>query len=434
MSRPILEVRDVQKSFQRGGQSEILVLDKTSLTLNEGEIVCILGKSGSGKSTLLRIIAGLMQPSKGFRYYKQEPAHGSVPNLSMVFQNFALLPWLSVLENVELGLESSQVSDKEKRERSLSAIDMVGLDGFESAYPRELSGGIAQRVGLARALVVDPEIMLLDEPFSALDILTAENLRGDLINLWTSKKTNLKNMLIVTHNIEEAVYMADRILIFGSDPGNIRSELSVNMAHPRDDCDDELEEMVDKVYQTIADVNFQAKQTGTKFRTIRVSHRLPAVAVSNITGLLEFLVSGDGMEHAELAEVADEMHLGLDEILSVAEALEILRFASVIEGRFQLTQIGDAFAKASMLDQKKLFARQMLDHIPVAAYVRETLERAEDHTMHESELLIILQEKLSEVASRRVLRTIVDWGRYAELFAYNVNLGVLSLEDPTVDG
>lgn len=433
MSGPILEVRDVQKSFQRGQQAEILVLDKTSITLNEGEIVCLLGKSGSGKSTLLRIIAGLMSPSKGFRYYKQEPAYGSVPNLSMVFQNFALLPWLSVLENVELGLESSNISLKEKRERALSAIDMVGLDGFESAYPRELSGGIAQRVGLARALVVDPEIMLLDEPFSALDILTAENLRGDLINLWTSKKTNLKSMLLVTHNIEEAVYMGDRILIFGSDPGNIRSELTCSLPHPRDDVDDELEEMVDKVYQKISEVNFQAKTTGARFRTIRVAHRLPSVAVSNITGLLEFLISGEGMEHAELSEVADEMHLGLDDMLPVAEALEILRFASVVEGRFNLTPIGDAFAKASILDQKKIFARQLLDHIPVAAYVRETLEKAEDHTMHESDLLAILGDKLSEVASRRVLRTIVDWGRYAELFAYNVNTGVLSLEDPSVD-
>ncbi|MEC7030775.1 MAG: nitrate/sulfonate/bicarbonate ABC transporter ATP-binding protein [Pseudomonadota bacterium] len=433
MSEAILEVRDIQKSFHRGAQAEILVLDKTSLTLNEGEIVCLLGKSGSGKSTLLRIIAGLIQPSKGFRFYKQQPAVGSVPNLSMVFQNFALLPWMSVLENVELGLESVALSAKEKKDKALKAIDMVGLDGFESAYPRELSGGIAQRVGLARALVANPEIILLDEPFSALDILTAENLRGDLINLWTSQKTNLKTMLIVTHNIEEAVYMADRILIFGSDPGNIRAEMAVTLAHPRDDKEAELQDLVDQVYQTISDVNFQAKQTGARFRNIRVSHRLPSVAVSNISGLLEFLVSGEGMDHAELSEVADEMHLGLDEMLPVAEALEILRFASVVSGRFNLTPIGDSFAKASILDQKKIFARQLLDHIPIVAYVRETLEKAQDHTMHESDLLSVLQEQLSEVASRRVLRTTVDWGRYAELYAYNVNSGVLSLEDPSVD-
>lgn len=433
MSEVILEVRDIQKSFNRREQAEILVLDKTSLTLNEGEIVCLLGKSGSGKSTLLRIIAGLIQPSKGFRYYKQEPAVGSVPNLSMVFQNFALLPWMSVLENVELGLESTNLSTKNKKDKALQAIDMVGLDGFESAYPRELSGGIAQRVGLARALVGNPEVMLLDEPFSALDILTAENLRGDLINLWTSKKTNLKTMLIVTHNIEEAVYMADRILIFGSDPGNIRAEMKVSLAHPRDDKEAQLEKLVDQVYQTISEVNFQTKKTGSKFKTIMVSHRLPSVAVSNISGLLEFLVSSEGLDNVELSEVADEMHLGLDEMLPVAEAIEILRFASVSSGRFNLTSIGDNFAKASILDQKKIFARQLLDHIPLAAYVRETLERAQDHTMHESVLLSVLQDQLSEVASRRVLRTIVDWGRYAELFAYNVNSGVLSLEDPSAD-
>ncbi len=433
MSEVILEVRDIQKSFNRREQAEILVLDKTSLTLNEGEIVCLLGKSGSGKSTLLRIIAGLIQPSRGFRFYKQEPAVGSVPNLSMVFQNFALLPWMSVLENVELGLESTSLSTKDKKDKALQAIDMVGLDGFESAYPRELSGGIAQRVGLARALVGNPEVMLLDEPFSALDILTAENLRGDLINLWTSKKTNLKTMLIVTHNIEEAVYMADRILIFGSDPGNIRAEMKVSLAHPRDDKEAQLEKLVDQVYQTISEVNFQTKKTGSKFKTIMVSHRLPSVAVSNITGLLEFLVSSEGLDNVELSEVADEMHLGLDEMLPVAEAIEILRFASVSSGRFNLTSIGDNFAKASILDQKKIFARQLLDHIPIAAYVRETLERAQDHTMHESDLLSVLQDQLSEVASRRVLRTIVDWGRYAELFAYNVNSGVLNLEDPSAD-
>ncbi|MCP8352269.1 nitrate/sulfonate/bicarbonate ABC transporter ATP-binding protein [Candidatus Synchoanobacter obligatus] len=430
MAGPILEIKDVKKSFHRGSQSEILVLDDISLSLNEGEVVCLLGKSGSGKSTLLRIIAGLIQPSNGFRYYKQQPAFGGVKNLSMVFQHFALLPWMSVLENVELGLESSGMSTTDRRDKALKAIDMVGLDGFESAYPKELSGGIAQRVGLARALVVDPEIMLLDEPFSALDILTAENLRGDLINLWTSKKTNLKSMLIVTHNIEEAVYMADRILIFGSDPGKVKSEMRIDLAHPRDDKDEEMAELVDQVYQTIAEVNFQAKRAGMRFRTIRLGHMLPSVPVSNITGLLEFLVSGDGSEHAELSEVAEEMHLGLDEILPVAEAVEILRFATVSGGRFQLTPTGDGFAKASILDQKKLFARQLLDHVPVAVYVRGTLENVENHTMHESELLGVLQEKMSEVASRRVLRTIVDWGRYAELFAYNVNSGVLSLEDP----
>lgn len=428
--KPILEVRDIKKAFHKNNQADIVVLDETSLALYPGEVVALLGTSGSGKSTLLRIIAGLMKPTKGFRYYNQEPVVGAIPKLSMVFQNFALLPWLSVLENVELALDATEYTSEEKRNKALKAIDMVGLDGFESAYPRELSGGIAQRVGLARALVVDPEIMLLDEPFSALDVLTAENLRGDLINLWVSKKTNLKSMLIVTHKIEEAVYMADRILIFGSDPGNIRSEMRIDLPHPRDDQEDQLDKLTDLVYQTISEVNFAAKRTGAKFRNIRMSYRLPAVAVSNITGLLEFLVSAEGLEHPELSEVADEMHLGLDEILPVAESLEILRFASISNGRFVLTAVGDQFAKASILDQKKIFARQLLDHIPLAVYVRETLEGASGHTMHESELLSVLQETLSEVASRRVLRTIVDWGRYAELFAYNVNSGVLSLEDP----
>lgn len=432
--KPIIELKDIQKSFQKRADSKVMVLDQVDLSISEGEVVCLLGTSGSGKSTLLRIIAGLIQPSKGFRYYNQEPVAGSIPKLSMVFQNFALLPWLTVLENVELGLESSDFDKKVRREKALKAIDVVGLDGFESAYPRELSGGISQRVGLARALVVDPEVILLDEPFSALDVLTAENLRSDLISLWTSQKTNLKSMFMVTHNIEEAVYMADRVLIFGSDPGNVRSELKIDLPHPRDGQEAALDELTDKVYQTITDVNFQAKRAGTRFRTIRMGYRLPSVAVSSLTGLLEFLISAEGLANADLSDVADEMHLGLDDILPVAEALEILRFASVANGRFNITPVGDVFAKASILDRKKIFARQLLDHIPLAVYVRETLERALGHTMREEELLGVLQEKLSEVASRRVLRTMVDWGRYAELFAYNVNAGVLSLEDPSADG
>ena len=429
-SSPIIEVRDIQKAFDKQFGSQVLVLDQVSLSLYPGEIVCLLGTSGSGKSTLLRILAGLVQPSKGFRYYNGQAVFGVIPKLSMVFQNFALLPWLTVLQNVELALESIEKDPGVRREKALKVIDVVGLDGFESAYPRELSGGISQRVGLARALVVDPEVILMDEPFSALDVLTAENLRGDLINLWLSKKSNLKSMFIVTHNIEEAVLMADRILIFGSDPGCVRSEIRVTAPHPREDHEKEISALIDQVYQQIANVNLQAKRLGTRFRTIHMDYRLPNVAVSNLTGLLEFLASSEGLTHAELSEVADEMHLGLDELLPVAEALDILRFASVSDGRFNLTHIGESFARASILDRKKIFARQLLDHVPLAVHVRESLEQSTSHMFHEGHLLTVLQKNLSEVASRSVLRTMVDWGRYAELFAYNMNTGMLSLEDP----
>ncbi|MDC3180691.1 nitrate/sulfonate/bicarbonate ABC transporter ATP-binding protein [Gammaproteobacteria bacterium] len=427
---PIIELKDIKKSFQKGLRKEILVLDHVSLEIQPNEIICLLGTSGSGKSTMLRILAGLIPPTSGFRYYKQQPVVGIIPKLSMVFQQFALLPWLTVLQNVELAIEAEVLDVEMRRARALKAIDIVGLDGFESAYPRELSGGISQRVGLARALVVDPEIILLDEPFSALDVLTAENLRGDLINLWTSKKTNLKSMLMVTHNIEEAVYMADRILIFGSDPGCVKSEMKVSLSHPRDDKEDEMAKLVDEVYRKIADINFQSKRSGTRFRTVLVNHRLPNVAVSNITGLLEFLASAEQNEQYDLSDVAEEMHLDIDELLPVAESLEILRFASVAQGKFNLAQIGEDFANASILDQKKIFARQLLDHIPLAKYVRGRIEHSTNHSMHKDALLDVLQDKLSEVASQSVLRTMIDWGRYAELFAYNDNNGMLSLEDP----
>ena len=197
----IMSVRDVKKSFKKKGAPELLVLDHVDFDVKENEIIAILGKSGSGKSTLLRILAGLMHTTSGDVYYRDQKIAEPVDGLTMVFQHFALLPWLTVLENVELGLEAQGVSKNERRQRALKAIDIVGLDGFESAYPKELSGGMSQRVGFARALVVDPEILLMDEPFSALDVLTADNLRNDLIDIWQSHKTNIKSVILVTHNI-----------------------------------------------------------------------------------------------------------------------------------------------------------------------------------------------------------------------------------------
>src|ERR1700687_5012472 len=244
----LLDISGVCRSFPKGSGEELLVLEKVDLTIRSGEIVGLLGRSGSGKSTLLRIIAGLIAPSSGDAKCRGETIIGPPNGVSMVFQSFALFPWLTVLQNVELGLEALGVESTERRTRALAAIDLIGLDGFESAYPKELSGGMRQRVGFARALVVNPDVLLLDEPFSALDVLTAETLRGDLMDLWLGQRIPTKGILFVSHNIEEAVEIADRILIFGSDPGQIRSEIAVPLARPRDWGSPGFRQIVDQVY------------------------------------------------------------------------------------------------------------------------------------------------------------------------------------------
>src|SRR6202041_3938221 len=245
---PLLQCTDVRKAFPKPDGAELLVLEGMNLELREGQIVGLLGRSGSGKSTLLRLIAGLSEPSAGQLRYMGKPISGPAPGIAMVFQSFALFPWLTVFENVALGLEAQRMSRPEIRKRSLAAIDLIGLDGFESAYPRELSGGMRQRVGFARALVVHPNILLMDEPFSALDVLTAETLRTDFLDLWGEGKLPIKGVLLVTHNIEEAVLMCDRILLFSTNPGRIIREIAVDLRQPRNRLDPQFRELVENIY------------------------------------------------------------------------------------------------------------------------------------------------------------------------------------------
>src|SRR5215475_7243998 len=246
---PLIDFCGVSRVFPKGSGEDLLVLDQVDLTIRSGEIVGLLGRSGSGKSTLLRIIAGLIAPSSGDARCRGEIIQGPPNGVALVFQSFALFPWLTVLQNVELGLEALGIDAAERRTRALAAIDLIGLDGFESAYPKELSGGMRQRVGFARALVVHPDLLLMDEPFSALDVLTAETLRTDMIDLWMEGRLPIKSVLIVTHNIEEAVLMCDRILVFSSNPGRVARELKVELPHPRNRLDPAFRQLVDSLYE-----------------------------------------------------------------------------------------------------------------------------------------------------------------------------------------
>lgn len=428
----LIEVRDVQKSFKTGDRQELLVLQDINFRMNAGEVVAILGKSGSGKSTLLRIIAGLVQPTQGTVFYRGQPVYGPARGISMVFQTFALMPWLTVLQNVELGLEAQGIDRDERRERALKAIDTIGLDGFETAFPKELSGGMRQRVGFARALVVNPDLLLMDEPFSALDVLTADNLKSDLLDLWETKKTGLNGILFVTHNIEEAILLADRIIVFNSNPGSIRGELKVTLPHPRSDLDPRFRNQIDRVYTLMTTPVLQTESGGGTegHPPIDLGYRLPDASIAEITGLLETLNAPENNGKMDLPDVADTLMLDIDELFPLTELLEILHFAKVSKGDITITDEGRAFVEADILERKKIFLRHLKKYVPLARYIYDRLMRHPRHRALEENFLSLLEDYLTEKEAARVLRTVIEWGRYAELFAYDYNAGVLSLENP----
>lgn len=423
-SHILIDVKAVKKFFKKNDRQELLVLDDVNLKLKEGEIVALLGKSGSGKSTLLRIIAGLTRASSGSVHCGEQEVLSPVPGVSMVFQNFALMPWLTVLQNVELGLEAQGVGREERRSRALKAIDTVGLDGFESAYPKELSGGMCQRVGFARAMVVNPDVLLMDEPFSALDVLTAENLRNDLIDLWRNNETSIKSILIVTHNIEEAAFLADRILIFSTNPGKIRSEISVDLPHPRMNQSREFRALVNSVYTAMT------ASEGAKYKAIDLGYRLPKITISELAGFIETLSSPEYEKRVDLPELSEELHLDVDDLFPITEMLEIVRFASVSDGDIELMPAAHDFINADILERKQIFAKHLLQYVPLVRHIRVVLDGRPGHRASKQRFLGELEDYLSEDAAEEVLTIAIDWARYAEVFAYDFNTGVLSLENP----
>lgn len=428
MSETIIAIEGLRKSFKKASAQDLLVLEDVNFKLHEGEIVALLGKSGSGKSTLLRIIAGLIAPTDGTVTYRGTPVTRPVDGIAMVFQSFALMPWLTVLENVELGLEAQGVSRSERRHRAIEAIDIIGLDGFESAFPKELSGGMRQRVGFARALVINPDVLLMDEPFSALDVLTAENLKSDLLELWKEKKTNTNGILLVTHNIEEAATLADRIVIFGNDPGYIRAELPVTLPQPREPESPEFRALVDKIYTLMTTGPKEKAKRAQRERQIGLGYRLPEVEPSELTGLIETMTSFE--ERIDLPELADELMMNIDDLFPILETLEILGFAQVSAGDIQLSELGKQFSEADLQERKQLFAQRLLEKVPLARYIRRILDEKVGHRVSEERFLSKLEDYLSEKEAEGVLRIMIDWGRYAEIFAYDFNTGILSLENP----
>jgi len=420
----ILSVRNVSRGFGKT-DDERLVLEDANLSLREGEIVGLLGRSGSGKSTLLRIISGLIEPTAGEVTWLGKPLDGPAKGVAMVFQTFALFPWLTVLQNVEAGLEAQGVGARERRERALAAIDLIGLDGFENAYPRELSGGMRQRVGFARALVVDPKLMLMDEPFSALDVLTAETLRTDLLDLWTQGRLPIKAVLIVTHNIEEAVFMCDRILVLSSNPGRVVAEIKVPFKHPRNRLDPAFRKLVDDIYAKMT-----ARQTGeTTKKGLELGSWLPRVSTNLMAGLIETLAAAPYHGRADMPEIARSLHLEVDDLFPIAEVLQNLGFADVREGDVLLTPPARVFAEFGTQERKMMFAEHLLAHVPLAARIKKVLNERPGHRAPRVRFEQELEDFLSDGAAEETLDTVIDWGRYGEIFSYNDQSEIFSLED-----
>ena len=428
----ILNVDKVTQVFETGsGETRAPVLSEVSLSLKAGEIVAMLGRSGSGKSTLLRIISGLTRPTEGTVTISGKPVDGPAKDVAMVFQSFALFPWLDVLENVEMGLRADGVSLDETRERALKAIDTIGLDGFESAFPKELSGGMRQRVGFARALVMQPKILLMDEPFSALDVLTAETLRTDLLDLWQEGRIPIKAILMVTHNIEEAVLMADRILVLSSNPGRIASEIPVALPHPRDRLDQEFRALVEHIYALMTQ-RPEAKPVAAReaAAAMGLGLSLPLVSTNSLAGMLEEIAAPPYNGEADLPHLADSLQLEIDDLFPLGETLQLLRLADFEEADIKLTPLGRRFVDMDVDQRKKAFGEQLLAHIPLASHIKRVLDERPTHRAPASRFREELEDYMSEDYAERTLRAITNLGRYGELFAYDENAQTFSFEDP----
>ena len=426
---PLLEVRACRQSYHNDSTSDLLVLEDVNLTLHSGEIVGLLGRSGSGKSTLLRIVAGLLRPTAGEVRWRGAPLTGPAPGIAMVFQSFALFPWLTVRENVQLGLEAQGVPRAEREKRAEEAIDLIGLGGYDGAYPKELSGGMRQRVGLARALVVHPDLLLMDEPFSALDVLTAETLRTDLIDLWSEGRLPIRSVLMVTHNIEEAVLMCDRILVFASSPGRVASELAVPFAHPRNRLDPAFRQMVDDIYALMTRRVPAARPATAGTPDVTLATPLHPVSTNLLAGLVETVAAPPYDGRADLPALAASLQLEADELLPLGETLQLLGLGVLEEGDIRLTDSGREFAHADTERRKAIFAAALRAHVPLVAAIRRTLDERWNHRASAVRFSDELEDHMSPDYAENTLRAAISWGRYAELFSYDREAQQFSLDD-----
>jgi NitT/TauT family transport system ATP-binding protein len=428
---PIIEARKLEKFYPQPDGSRIQVIAPTDLAVYPGQIIALLGPSGCGKSTMLRMLTGLSPTSAGTVYWHGHPVSGEAPNVSIVFQSFALFPWLTVIQNVEAPLEARGIAEMERHKRALRIIDAVGLDGFESAYPKELSGGMKQRVGVARALVVEPEVLFMDEPFSALDVLTAETLRGELLDLWMEKKIPTRAIFIVTHNIEEAVILADRIIVLGRNPAHIHAQFNVDIPHYRDRKDPRFVELVDLIYRALTKQDHPELPAETRQSAENAERRrilmLPHTRPGGMAGLLEILADQDG--RADLKALADELSLEVDALLPTVDTAVLLGMLKLADGVAIITPEGQAFAQGDIQERKTIFRGAALANVPLLRQMEQALKAKANRTLPAEFFQDLLDEHFSEDEARRQLETAIQWGRYAEIFDYDAATGKLTLTE-----
>jgi NitT/TauT family transport system ATP-binding protein len=421
----LLHLENVTRVFGQGDRIFTAVKD-INLDITSGEFVALLGPSGCGKSTLLRMITGLIAPSSGLVSYRGKPVAGVNPYATMVFQSFALYPWLSVLDNVSLALEARAVAVDQRHKQAERLIDLVGMDGFESAYPRELSGGMRQKVGFARALAVEPELLCLDEPFSALDVLSAEALRGELLELWTGGLLPIKAVLMVSHNIEEAIEMADRIVVMGKEPGHIVTQIQVELPRPRQRKDALFEALVDRIYGAIAGrTEPEAKEVGTAPGAPGPTRILPDSSVEELAGMLDHL-NLPNTTH-DLYKLDDELGIDMRDLIQTVEMAEMLGFVHVDAGDIKITPLGQTFAEASIQTRKEIFANRAR-RLPMIKWVIDMLSAAPDKNLPWKVFYTALSPEFPDELAERQLNIAIDWGRYAELIDYDDRDENLSLD------
>jgi NitT/TauT family transport system ATP-binding protein len=424
----IIEGRQIEKSYTQPDGREIQIIAPMNLSVESGIICALLGPSGSGKSTLLRILSGLTAPSSGTVLVHGQPLNGRTPNIGMVFQSFALFPWLTVLENVEAPLAARGMEHAERHRQAVQALATVGLKGFENAYPKELSGGMKQRVGFARALAVEPEVLFMDEPFSALDVLTAESLRRELMELWMKDQMPTKSIFLVTHNIEEAVLLADRVVVLGTHPAKIRADFRISLPQPRDRKTAEFLIYVDYIYKVMTQPELEAGPV-TKLPVVRkpTFQVLPHATAGGMAGLLEFLNDRGGRE--DMYHLAEELLMEVDDLFPIVDEAVLLGFANSTQGDVQLTPAGKEFADADIGTRKKLFRDAVLSHVTLIQQIRNALERKSDKAVPREFFRDILDEHLSQEEAQRQLDTALNWGRYAEIFTYDSQTDRLLLDE-----
>jgi NitT/TauT family transport system ATP-binding protein len=420
-----IDLQNIRMVFKRPTGESLPVLENINISMRDGEILGLLGRSGSGKSTLLRIAAGLIKPTSGIVNYKGSPLTGPAEGIAVVFQTFALFPWLTVLQNVIAGLEALRLPENVSRQRAEAAIDLIGLDGFQSAYPRELSGGMRQRVGFARALVTQPAVLLMDEPFSALDVLTAETLRTDFLDLWIEHRLPTRSVLIVTHNVEEAVMMCNRVLVLASNPGHVAAEIPIGLPHPRNRLDDEFRSVVDEIYSVLT-ARTVASIGALKGIHGGLAQPLPQASVNRMSGLIEKLAAAPFNGEAELGTLASSLNFEVDDLFPVAEALHMLEFAELTGAHIKLTAAGRVFAQSDTEQRKMLFKEHMLHFVPLMAHICRVLGERSDHRAPRVRFEVELEDHLPRHDAKTTLRTATAWGRYAEVFAYDDKTGMLS--------